>query len=188
MLISILGVDTMNDETVNLLNALELLYDGAMRYIEQNNIKDIEVTNARNNLRGFILGSDVKPIYEYKLKPDTKAERYFDAGLKTFSKNGKSWGKQNHLNAAITTWINDVHIWRELQPHPGYTKEIRNGKSVFVNTPEYDEWETLRQKARTDKEFRASLIPIEWTVIAIPINTRGEIKEINAREFYLGEK
>lgn len=182
----------MNQDTIKLLNYIEFLYEGAERFTRgeellEDNVLEIQNTllEAKNNLRAFILDrSDIKVQYEYKLR-NNATMNYLAAGLKDEGKKGKTWTEQRFLNSALTHWINDVCIWN-MQPHPGYTKEIRNGQSVYVNTPEYEEWQTVRYKARIDDNYRAAFIPETWTVIAIPINTKSEIKEINAREFYLG--
>lgn len=174
----------MNQDTINLLNDIELLYDGARRFVGDRDTLLEAIITSRNNLRAFIQErGDIKVQYEYKLRNNATGN-YLAAGLKHEGKKGKTWTEQRFLNSALTHWINDVCIWN-MKPNPGYTKEIRNGKLLYVNTPDYTEWERVRNKARESDSFRATFIPETWTVVCIPINTKGDIKEINAREFYL---
>lgn len=176
-------------DTINLLNDIELLYMGAMEFIIQNDIMDLEVTNARNRLREFIQEqSAIKPLYEYKLRNNTNG-KYLAAGLKSESKKGKTWEEKRYLTSAITTWINDVYIWIMLQPKTMQVVEVNEkGIRYYRYTPAAIGWHKIRETARTDKEYRAQFIPDEWIVVCIPINVKGEIKEINAREFYLGKE
>jgi hypothetical protein len=176
----------MNQDTINLLNDIELLYTGALNYIVENNIVDLQVTEAKNRLRAYIQEqSDIKPLYEYKLKNNTNG-KYLAAGLKAEGKKGKTWEEKRYLTSAITTWINDVYIWYTLQPKTMQTIKVNeDGIRSYPYTDAAIGWHKIRNTARDDKEYRAQFIPDSWVVVAIPMNTKGDIKEYNAREFYL---
>ncbi len=165
--------------------ALSILYNHAGNHIPLDTKTALEAYNVLRDALG-INKPDVKVVYEFKLR---RADgQYLDKSV--WSKKGKTYKSRNNMATAIGYNIQSAFDRLKGPEYKTvYVVDCATGKYKESRemTPEYEEYHKWRKMVREDKNFRAQYIPEDWTIICIPVNTKADIIEMSAREFYKGK-